>query len=246
MVQLNQATAQSTGARGRAAAIDQGLRSHMNSVYTYLSGGLAIAGATAFAFGNTPALAQAVHGTPLKWVVMFAPLALIFYMSFRIQKMSLAAAQFTYWFFTALMGVSLSYVFIRYANQPMAVVQAFMITAVAFMSLSLYGYTTKKSLSGWGSFLLMGLVGLILASIVNMFLQSGGLAFAISVIGVLVFAGLTAYDTQRIKEEYLYFATAGAEGAAWLAKGAVMGALGLFLNFVNMFQMILSLIGMDE
>ncbi len=246
MVQLNQATAQTAGARGRAAEIDQGLRSHMNSVYGYLSGGLAISGATAFAFGNTPALAQAVWGSPLKWAVIFAPLALIFFMSFRIQKMSLPAAQFTYWAFTALMGVSLSAVFIRYANDPMAIVQAFLITSVAFMSLSLYGYTTKKSLSGWGSFLFMGLIGLILASVVNMFLGSSALAFGISVIGVLVFAGLTAYDTQRIKEEYLHFATAGAEGAAWLAKGAVMGALGLFLNFVNMFQMILSLIGGDE
>ena len=246
MAEFDQMSAQTVGTRGRAAELDQGLRAHMNSVYSYLSGGLAVAGGTAYAFGNIPALANAVWGSPLKWVVLLAPLGIIFFMSFRLQKMSTPAVQATYWVFTALMGVSLSAVFIRYANDPYAIVQAFLITSVSFLGLSLYGYTTNRNLSGMGSFLLMGLIGLILASIANIFIASSALAFGISVIGVLVFAGLTAYDTQRIKNEYLHFATAGAQGAEWLAKGAVMGALGLFLNFVNMFQFILALTGGDE
>lgn len=241
MAELDQMSAQKVGTHGRAAEIDQGLRAHMNSVYSYLSGGLAVAAGTAYSFGNIPALANLVWGSPLKWVVIFAPLALIFFMSMRLNKMSLAGVQATYWVFTALMGVSLSAVFIRYASDPMAIVQAFLITSVSFLALSLYGYTTKRNLSGMGSFLIMGVVGLILAMIANIFIGSSALAFGISVLGVLIFAGLTAYDTQRIKNEYLHFATAGAQGAEWLAKGAVMGALGLFLNFVNMFQFILAL-----
>ena len=246
MAELDRMSATTVGTQGRAAEIDQGLRSHMMSVYNYLSGGLFVAAGTAYAFGNIPALANAVWGSPLKWVVIFAPLALIFFMSFRLQKMSVAAVQGTYWLFTLLMGVSLSMVFLRFAGDYTPIVQAFGITAVSFLGLSLYGYTTKRNLSGMGSFLLMGLIGLILASIANIFIASSALAFGISVIGVLIFAGLTAYDTQRIKNEYLYFAQAGAEGAEYLAKGAVMGALGLFLNFVNMFQFILAFMGGDE
>ncbi len=246
MAEFDRMSAQTVGTQGRAAEIDQGLRAHMNSVYSYLAGGLAVAGGTAYSFGNIPALANMIWGSPLKWVVIFAPLALIFFIGARLNKMSVAGVQATYWVFTALMGVSLSAVFIRFANDPMVIVQAFLITSIAFLSLSLYGYTTKKDLSGWGSFLIMGVVGLILASIANIFIASSALAFGVSVIGVLIFAGLTAYDTQRIKNEYLYFAQAGGEGAAYLAKGAVMGALGLFLNFVNMFQFILSFMGGSE
>ena len=246
MAELDRMSAQTIGARGHAAEIDAGLRAHMMTVYNYLAGGLAVAGGVAYSFGNIPALAQAVWGSPLKWVVIFAPLALIFFMSFRLNKMSAAAVQGTYWLFTVLMGISLSAVFLRFAGDYTPIVQAFGITSVSFLGLSLWGYTTKKNLSGWGSFLFMGLIGIIIASIVNIFLASSALAFAVSVIGVLIFAGLTAYDTQRIKNEYLHFANAGAEGAAWLEKGAIMGALGLFLNFVNMFQMILHLIGMEE
>ena len=236
------AGAQAVGARGaEAAQLDAGLRAHMNKVYTYLAGGLALAGAVAYGVGSNDALMAQIWGSGLKWVVIFAPLAMIFFLSFRIQKMSLGAAQATYWIFTAMMGLSMSVLLAVY--DPMAIVKAFLITSIAFLSLSLYGYTTKRNLSGMGSFLMMGLIGLILAMVVNWFLASPALHFAISVIGVLIFAGLTAYDTQRIKNEYLAYATAGAQGAAWLAKGAVMGALGLFLNFVNMMQFILSLMG---
>lgn len=245
MAELDRLSSRTAGV-GVSAEVDAGLRAHMVGVYNYLAGGLAVAGGTAYAFGSVPALAQAVWGTPLRWVVMFAPLALIFFMSFRLNKMSVAGTQFTYWLFTALMGVSMSYITLAYAGNYMPVVKAFLITTVAFLSLSIWGYTTKRNLSGWGSFLLMGLVGLILASIVNMIWPSGMLGFIIPVVGVLVFAGLTAYDTQRIKTEYLQFATAGAAGAEWLAKSAVMGALGLFINFVNLFQFILSFMGMEE
>jgi FtsH-binding integral membrane protein len=227
-----------------AAQIDAGLRAHMNKVYTYLSGGLALAGVVAYIVGTNGALMQAIWSGPQKWAVILAPLALIFFMGARINKMSLTAAQGTYWLFTALMGLSMSTLLVVYG--PTAIVKAFLITAIAFLALSLYGYTTKRSLSGMGSFLMMGLIGLILAMIVNWFLASPALHFAISVIGVLIFAGLTAYDTQRMKNEYLQMATAGAEGAMWLSKAAVMGALGLFLNFVNMMQFILALTGGNE
>lgn len=222
-----------------AAQLDVGLRAHMNKVYTYLAGGLGLAGVVAYVVGTNATLMQAIWGSGLKWPVILAPLALIFFLGFRVNKMSLPAVQATYWAFTALMGLSMSTLLVVYG--PMAIVKAFLITAVAFLSLSLYGYTTKRNLSGMGSFLMMGLIGLILAMVVNWFLASPALHFAISVIGVLIFAGLTAYDTQRMKNEYLQMATAGAEGAAWLAKAAVMGALGLFLNFVNMMQFILAL-----
>jgi FtsH-binding integral membrane protein len=237
--------AQARAATGAIPAqLDVGLRAHMNKVYTYLSGGLALAAVVAYVVGTNATLMQAIWGSGLKWAVIFAPLALIFFMSFRINKMSLTAAQGTYWLFTALMGLSMSTLLVVYG--PTAIVKAFLITSIAFLSLSIYGYTTKRSLSGMGSFLMMGLIGLILAMVVNWFLASPALHFAISVIGVLIFAGLTAYDTQRIKNEYLQAATAGAEGAVWLSKAAVMGALGLFLNFVNMMQFILALTGGDE
>jgi len=246
MAEFDRMAATTVGTQGRAAEIDQGLRAHMTTVYNYLSGGLFVAAGTAYVFGNVPVLAQAVWGSPLKWAVIFAPLALIFFMSFRLQKMSVGAVQATYWVFTLLMGVSLSMVFLRFAGDYTPIVQAFGITAVSFLGLSLYGYTTKRNLSGMGSFLLMGLIGLILASIANIFIASSALSFGISVIGVLIFAGLTAYDTQRIKNEYLYYAQAGMAASADLSKAAVMGALGLFLNFVNMFQFILSFMGGSE
>jgi len=245
MAEFDRMAATTVGTQGRAAEIDQGLRTHMISVYNYLAGGLFVAAGTAFVFGTNATLAQTIWGSPLKWVVIFAPLALIFFMGARLNKMSVGGVQATYWLFTVLMGISLSMVFLRFASDYTPIVQAFGITAVSFLGLSLYGYTTKRSLSGMGSFLLMGLIGLILASIANIFIASSALSFGISVIGVLIFAGLTAYDTQRIKMEYLHFAQAGAEGAAYLSKAAVMGALGLFLNFVNMFQFILSFMSSD-
>ena len=224
---------------GTRADIDVGLRAHMNKVYGLMAGGVALTGVVAYMVGSSPEVLQAIFGGPQKYLVMFAPLAFVMGLSFGIHKMSAATAQATFWAFAAVMGLSLSTIFVRFTGMNIA--QTFFITAIAFLSLSIYGYTTKRSLSGMGSFLFMGLIGIVIASVVNIFLASDMLAFIVSAAGVLIFAGLTAYDTQKIKEEYMYFATAGAEGAAWLAKGAIMGALSLYLDFVNMFTMLLNL-----
>jgi uncharacterized protein len=189
---------------------------------------------------SNPAIAQAMYGTPLKYVIMFAPLAFVFYLSFRVYKMSPAAAQIAFWLFAGVMGLSLASIFLVFTGQ--SITQVFFVTAGAFAGLSLFGYTTKKDLSGWGSFLIMGVIGLILAAVVNLFLQSSALMFAVSVLGVVIFAGLTAYDTQRIKDEY--YSIAG--DAAAMTKTAVMGALSLYLDFINMFTSLLSLIGNRE
>jgi FtsH-binding integral membrane protein len=181
----------------------------------------------------------AIYASPLKWVIFLAPLAIVFLFSFRIHKMSMGAAQATFWAFAALMGLSLSSIFMVYTSESIA--RVFFITAASFGALSLFGYTTKKDLSGWGSFLFMGLIGIIIASIVNLFVGSSALQFAISVIGVLVFAGLTAYDTQQIKE--MYYA---GDGAAVQGRKAIMGALRLYLDFINLFVMLLSLFGNRE
>ncbi|MEO0791048.1 MAG: Bax inhibitor-1/YccA family protein [Pseudomonadota bacterium] len=224
--------------------IDQGLRSHMIGIYNYMTGGVALTGivamATSYLASTNQGVYQALYFSPLKWVVMLAPLAFVFFLSFRVHKLSVGAAQVSYWLFAAVMGVSLSSIFLVFTGQSIA--QVFFVTAAAFAGLSVFGYTTKKDLSGWGSFLIMGLIGIIIAAIVNIFLQSGALQFAISVIGVLVFAGLTAYDTQRLKDEY--YQLAGDQ--TWLAKSAIMGALSLYLNFINMFTMLLQLFGDQE
>jgi hypothetical protein len=178
-----------------------------------------------------------LYGTPLMWVVALAPLAFIFFFSFRMEKMSAATARTTFLAFAAVMGASLSTVLLRYTGA--SVVQTFFVTAAAFGGLSLWGYTTKRSLSGMGSFLMMGLIGLILASLVNIFLASSALQFAISAIGVLIFAGLTAYDTQKLKEMYLY----GNFDSEAAAKVSVYGALTLYLDFINMFQFLLAFMG---
>ena len=230
----------------------------MLRVYNYMAIGLVITGVAALAVVNfattsdaTGAAAQLSNGmyltqfgvtlytSPLKWVVMLAPLAFIFILGARMQRMSLSSAQMMFWAFAAIMGVSLSSIFLVYTAE--SIVRVFFITAAAFGALSLYGYTTKKDLSGWGSFLFMGLIGIIIAALVNLFLQSSALQFAISVIGVLVFAGLTAYDTQRIKEMYYV----GDDGTV-AGRKAIMGALSLYLNFINMFVMLLSLFGNRE
>jgi len=245
-----------TGA-GAHGAIDQGLRSYMIGVYNYMAGGVALTGIVAFALfsfltTNDPSLAaaklrngvmltqtgQAVYGSPLWMVVAFAPLAFILFMSFA--RTSVATAQLMFWAFAGVMGLSLSTIFIRYTGE--SVVQMFFVTSAAFGALSLYGYTTKKDLTAWGSFLIMGVIGILLAMIVNIFLQSGALGFAISAIGVLVFAGLTAYDTQRIKDEY--YMVAGDQEA--MARASIYGALNLYLDFVNMFQFLLALFGSRE
>src|SRR6478736_2530468 len=223
--------------------IDQGLRSYMLKVYNLMAIGLAITGLAAyFAFtfavsdGQLTAFGAAIYTSPLKWVVIFAPLALVFFLSFRINSMSVSAAQTTFAVYAALVGLSLSSIFLIYTGQ--SVVQTFFVTAASFGALSLYGYTTKKDLSGMGSFLIMGLFGVIIASIVNIFLASSAMQFAISVIGVLIFAGLTAYDTQRIKE--MYYA---ADDSSVSGRKAIMGALTLYLDFINLFMFLLQFMG---
>ena len=224
-------------------AIDQGLRSYMLGVYNYMAFGLAITGLIAFLTANIAAtnlaFAQLVYGSPLRWVIMLAPLGMVFLLSFRVGKMSLSATQASFWIFAALMGLSLSSIFLVFTGNSIA--RVFFITAASFGALSIYGYTTKKDLSGWGSFLFMGLIGIIIASIVNLFIGSSAIQFAISVIGVLVFAGLTAYDTQQIKE--MYYAGDNAEVSG---KKSIMGALRLYLDFINLFIMLLHLFGNRE
>lgn len=242
---------QGRSAAGAAAAdIDAGLRSYMLRVYNYMSGGLAITGVVAYlayamAVVQTPqglaltGFGEMLYASPLKWVVMLAPLGMVFLLSFRVHKMSVPVAQLSFWAFAALMGLSLSSIFLVYTGA--SIFQVFLITAAAFGSLSLWGYTTRKDISGWGSFLFMGLIGIILASIVNIFIGSSAMQFAISVIGVLVFAGLTAYDTQQIKEMYYV----GDDGTV-AGRKSIMGALRLYLDFINLFIMLLSLFGNRE
>ncbi|UXS40427.1 Bax inhibitor-1/YccA family protein [Agrobacterium tumefaciens] len=222
------------------AMIDEGLRAYMLKVYNLMALALVITGVAAFGTyalaASNPAFAQLLYASPLRWVVMLAPLALVFFLSFRIQNMSVSAAQTTFWVYAALMGVSLSAIFLVFTGQ--SIVQTFFVTAASFGALSLYGYTTKKNLSGLGSFLIMGLFGLIIASIVNIFLASSALQFAISAIGVLIFAGLTAYDTQKIKEMYF-----DGDDVAVAGRKAIMGALTLYLDFINLFTFLLQFLG---
>lgn len=220
--------------------IDEGLRAYMLKVYNLMALGMAITGVAAYgtyalAVSN-PAFANLLFASPLRWVIMLAPLGLVFFLSFRINSMSVGAAQATFWGYAALMGVSLSSIFIVFTGE--SIVQTFLVTAASFGALSLYGYTTKKDLSGLGSFLIMGLFGLIIASIVNIFLQSSAMGFAISAIGVLIFAGLTAYDTQKIKEMYF-----DGDDALVAGRKAIMGALTLYLDFINLFMFLLQFLG---
>ncbi|PSJ53156.1 Bax inhibitor-1/YccA family protein [Kumtagia ephedrae] len=245
------------GARADAA-IDEGLRAYMLKVYNLMALGLAITGIAALgtmmlATTNDPSaavatlgngkmltsLGVALYGSPLKWVVMLAPLGMVFFLSARVHTLSISAAQTSFWIFAALMGLSLSSIFLVYTAQ--SITQTFFITAAAFGALSLFGYTTKRDLTGWGTFLFMGVIGLVIAMVVNIFLASPALQFAISAIGVLVFAGLTAYDTQKIKEMYF-------EGDEVLVAGrkAIMGALTLYLDFINLFSFLLSFLGNRE
>ena len=221
------------------AYFDEGLRKHMLRVFNYMGLGLVVTGLVAFAVGNTPALYVPIFTTPLKWVVMFAPLAFVLFFSFRIQAMSAAAAQTAFWAFCAVMGLSLSSVFLVFTGASIA--NTFFIAAAMFGATSLFGYTTKRDLTKMGSLLIMGLIGVIIASIANIFIGSSALQFAVSVIGIIVFVGLTAWDTQRIKEEYAENFTAESQ-----QKMAVFGALSLFLNFVNIFQLLLNFTGERE
>ena len=232
-------TIRTVGAGARASQIDAGLRAHMNKVYGLMSVAMIITGAVAWAVGTSPAMLQVIFGSPLKWVVMFAPLVMVFAFGAMINKLSVAAAQLFFYVYAATFGLSLSFIFAVYSGVSIA--QTFLVTAISFAGLSLYGYTTKKDLSGVGSFLVMGLIGLLVASVVNIFLASSALNFAISVIGVLIFAGLTAWDTQKIKADYIEHAQYGDQD--WLGKSAIMGALTLYLDFVNLFMFLLRFLG---
>ena len=245
------------GGAASQAVVDQGLRSYMLSVYNYMSLGLAITGFAAigaFLLAVTSDPSQAVatarnmqltqfgyllFASPLKWVVMLAPLGMVFFLSARLHTMSVNGAQIAFYVFAALMGLSLSSIFLVYTGASIA--RVFFITAAAFGALSLYGYTTKRSLSGWGTFLMMGLFGIVIASLVNLFIGSSMIQFVVSVVGVVVFSGLTAYDTQRLKEEYY-----AGDDYSVMGRKAIMGALSLYLNFINLFTMLLSLFGNRE
>jgi FtsH-binding integral membrane protein len=218
--------------------VDAGLREHMQRVYNIMAGGLVVTGVISMVVANTPALFQAVNGTILQWVVMLAPLGILFFglTPAKVQRMSVSAVTGIYFLLTALFGVSLSYIYMMYTADSIA--RVFFITAAMFAATSIYGYTTKKDLSSMGSLMFMGLIGIIIASLVNLFLQSAMVHFVTSVIGVIVFVGLTAWDTQYIKESYAQ--STGRDGAA---KVAVMGALSLYMNFINLFMMLLRLFG---
>ncbi len=223
-------------AQAEAAAVDVGLRAYMLRVYNYMCVALALTGAVAFYVSTSPTLLQAIYGTPLMWVVFLAPLGMVFFLSARIHKMSAGTAQTMFWFFAALVGLSLASIFIVYTGTSVA--RVFFITAGAFAGLSLVGYTTKRDLSGMRTFLFMGVIGLVIAMVVNMFLGSSGLQLLISVVGVLIFAGLTAYDTQQIK--LMYYEADSGEVAT---KKSIMGALRLYLDFLNMFIFLMHILG---
>ena len=249
-------TVRRAGAGVRSAQIDEGLRAHMNRVYGLMAFGMVVTGIIAYFIGAdlkaamngqpttvlSPEMLQTMYGTSFRWVIMLSPLAIVFLFGAAINRLSENAARGVFVLFAALIGLSLASIFAIYTGQSIA--QTFFITAIAFLGLSLWGYTTKTDISGWGSFLIMGVIGLVLAMIVNIFLQSEAMMFAISAIGVLVFAGLTAYDTQNIKNTYIAMASNGQE--EWLGKAAIMGALSLYLDFLNMFQFLLAFMGSQE
>jgi uncharacterized protein len=225
-----------TQGQAAVADIDVGLRQYMLKVYNFMSIGLVVTGLVAYFTASSPELLRAIYGTPLQWIVIFAPIGFSLMFSFRIQQMRASTAQMLYWAFAATMGLSLSYIFLLYAKADIA--RVFFITAGTFAGMSLYGYTTKRDLTGMGHFMTMGLFGLILACVVQLFTHSAALQFAISVIGVIVFVGLTAWDTQRIKEMY-----SAADGSETGTKKAILGAFRLYLDFINLFIMLLQLMG---
>ncbi len=251
-----------TTAGVRTAEIDEGLRAHMNKVYGTMSIGMVITAVAAWAIAGLAVttdptnasvairdgqyltgLGEALYLSPLKWVVMFAPLAFVFFgFGALMNRASAAGVQLGFFAFALLMGISISSIFLVFTG--FSIVQTFLVTAIAFAGLSLWGYTTKRDISGWGSFLIMGVIGLIAAMIVNIFLQSDAMGFAISAIGVLIFAGLTAYDTQNIKNTYVAHAAHGDQ--EWLDKAAYSGALNLYLDFINLFMFLLQFLGNRE
>ena len=217
------------------AARDAGLRSYMLSVYNYMASGVLLTGIVALLFASSGLAAQ-VLATPLRWLIILAPLGFVMAMSFGLNRMKTSTLQILFWAFATAMGLSMSSIFLVYTGVSIA--QTFFAVSAGFAGLSLWGYTTKKDLSGWGTFLIMGVVGLLVAMLINLFLQSPAMQLAISAIGVLLFAGLTAYDTQKIKSMYAYVA-----GTDMMGKTVIMGALNLYLDFVNMFTFLLSFMG---
>ena len=232
----------------RTAAIDAGLRAHMNKVYGTMSVGLLMTALVAWAVGSNEMLISIFRDPAtgsmkiLGWVAMFLPLVMVFGFGAAINRLSAAGAQLFFYAFAAAMGLSISWIFTYYTG--ISITQTFLVTSIAFAGLSLWGYTTKKDISGWGAFLIMGVIGLIVALIVNIFLASAAIQFAISALGVLIFAGLTAYDTQRIKNDYIQHAQSMDQ--EWLGKSAIMGALSLYLDFINMFMFLLQFLGARE
>ena len=218
-----------------ATSYDVGLRAHMQSVYNYMGGGLAITGLLAWVVANT-ALANIIFGTPLKWLVMLAPLGFVMFMQFKMQTISVGTLRTLFWSFCAAMGLSMGAIFLVFTNASIA--RAFFITAATFGTMSLWGYTTKRDLTGFGSFLMMGVIGLMIAGVVNIFLASSMLQWVSSIIGVFIFTGLTAYDTQRIKQTFN-----DSWGRESNDKLAVFGALSLYMDFINEFQFLLQLTG---
>ena len=247
-MELNKQSA-TTKSSASEAIIDQGLRAYMLKVYNYMASGVLLTGVIALIFfklavvtgtsGEITGLTSfgsTIYTSGLKWVIMLAPLGVVFYMSFNIAKMTSAKAQSTFWIFAALMGASLSSIFLMYTGA--SITRVFFITAGTFGAMSIYGYTTKRDLTKLGSFLMMGLFGIIIASVVNIFMKSSMMYFVISILGVLIFVGLTAYDTQKIKNMYMV-----SDSGELMGKKAVMGALTLYLDFINLFIMLLRLFG---
>ena len=225
-------------ALGKSAVYDQGLRKHMLAIYNYMASGILLSGIVAMLFAQSGMAAQ-VMATPLRWLIMLAPLGFVFGMSLGANRMRTSTLQALFWGFCVIMGLSLSTIFLVFTGASIAT--TFFATAGAFAGLSLVGYTTKKDLSAMGAFMTMGLIGIIIAMVVNIFLGSPGLTMAISVLGVLIFAGLTAWDTQRLKLQYYELA-----GSDFAGKAIVLGALTLYLDFINMFQFLLSFLGSRE
>lgn len=225
-----------TPAQAEAAQIDVGLRQYMLRVYNYMASGVALTGIISLLVSMNPAAMQVLFGTPVKWVVMLAPIGVVFFFAARIGQMRASTAQGLFWLYAGLVGLSLASIFVVYTG--ISITRTFFVTAAAFAGLSLYGYTTKRDLSGFGSFLVMGLIGLMIASIVNIFLASSMMHFVISAAGVLIFAGLTAYDTQTIKQ--MYYENASEEDGT---KIAVLGALNLYMDFINLFMFLLQFMG---
>lgn len=221
------------------AAYDAGLRSYMLRIFAYMAGGLAVTGLVALAVASSPALIAAIFGTPLKWVAMLAPIAMVFLFAGMIHRMSAATAQLVFWAYAALMGVSMASIFLVFTGQSIA--KVFFISASVFLAAALYGYTTKKDLTSMGSFLFMGVIGIMIAGLVNIFLASSMMSMIISMVAVVLFTGLTAFDAQRLKEEY-----AEGYGHEGVTKMALLGALSLYLNFINIFTSLLNLMGDRE